>query len=146
MHLKSKLALLFVMVLALLPTAGSAYACGGGSHSGIAFSSNRHEGVGLRAGLLGVAANYLGETPRQLKHQLAKGKSLADVANATSGKSASGLVDTLYASLKTKLDAWVSAGKLSSAREAAILSNATTKLTTLVNKHWSHRDKHGDHH
>lgn len=134
MHIKAKLALLFLMVLALLPTATNAYACGGGSHSSsIAFASVRHE----RFSLFRVAANYLGVTPWQLKHQLRQGKSLADVANATSGKSASGLVDVLSAAIKTRLDAKVAAGRLSSTQEATILTNVNTKLTALVNMSWS---------
>ncbi|HEX5449783.1 MAG TPA: hypothetical protein VFW85_06965 [Gaiellaceae bacterium] len=135
MHIKAKLALLFLMVLALLPTATNAYACGGGgSHSsGIAFASVRHE----RFSLFRVAANYLGVTPWQLTHQLRQGKSLADVANATTGKSASGLVDELSAAIKTKLDAKVAAGTLSSTQEATILGNLAPKLTALVNLTWS---------
>jgi len=133
-HLRAKLALLFLMVLALLPTATNEYACGGSSHSsGIAFASVRHE----RLGLFRVAANYLGMTPWQLKHQLKQGKSLADVANATTGKSASGLVDALSAAIKTKLDAKVAAGRLSSTREGTILANLNTKLTALVNSTWT---------
>jgi len=141
MHIKAKLALLFLMVLALLPTATNAYACGGGSHSsGIAFASVRHE----RLGLFRVAADYLGTTPWQLKHQLREGKSLADVADATTGKSASGLVDALSAAIKTKLDAKVTAGRLSSTREATILANADTKLAALVSMTWPwwQRDHH----
>jgi hypothetical protein len=135
MHIKAKIALLFVMVLALLPAAGNAYACGGGgSHSsGIAFASDRHEGFSL----FRVSADYLGLTNSQLKHQLKAGKSLADIANATSGKSASGLVDALSAAVKTKLDAKVAAGKLSSTQEATILTNLTPKLTAFVNATWA---------
>lgn len=141
MHIKAKLALLFVMVMALLPTATNAYACGGGSHtSGIAFASVHHE----RFSLVRVAADYLGLTPWQLKQQLRQGKSLADVANATTGKSASGLIDALSAAIKTKLDTKVAADRLSSTQEATILNNLTPKLTAFVNATWTgwwwHRD------
>lgn len=142
MHIKGKIALLVVMVLALLPAAGNAYACSGsGTHSGISFTSDRHEGSRGEFGVLRVTATYLGMSPWALKHELA-GSSLANIANATPGKSASGLVDALAAALKTRLDAWVAAGKLSSTREATILTNATTKITAIVNMTWpSH---HGD--
>ena len=60
------------------------------------------------------------------------------------GKSASGLVDAISAALKTKLDAWVSAGKLSSTREASILAAATPKIEKLVNLTWTqHTWSHG---
>lgn len=143
MHIKAKLALLFVMVIALMPTATNAYACGGGGHSsGIAFASVHHE----RFSLVRVAANYPGLTPLELRHQLRQGKSLADIANATPGKSASDLVNVLSAAIKTKLDAKVAAGRLSSTQEATILSNLAPKLTALVNATWTgwwwwHRDR-----
>ena len=134
MHIKAKLALLIVMVMALLPTATNAYACGGGHSSDIAFASVRHhEGFSL----FRAAANYLGLTPLQLKHQLRQGKSLADVANSTPGRSANGLVDVLSAAIKTKLDAKVAAGRITSTQEATFLSSLTPKLTALVNATWT---------
>jgi hypothetical protein len=134
MHLGTKLALLVVMVLAFLPSAGNAYACGGSHTSGSAYAAEHH--VSAR-GVLRVAKNYLGLTATQLKMQLHAGKSLADIANATPGTSASGLVDAISAALKTKLDARVKAGTLSSTREATILANATPKIEKLVNLTWT---------
>lgn len=137
MHFRTKFALLFVMVLAFLPAGGNAYACGGGHSSRTVYAAEHHP----RAGVLYVAKSYLGLSFRQLKTQLHDGKSLADIANATPGKSASGLVDAVSTALKTKLDAWVSAGKLSSTREASILAAAAPKIEKLVNHTWSF-DRH----
>ena len=48
-------------------------------------------------GGLDAAASYLGTTADALATQLRSGKTLAQIANATSGKSATGLVDALVA-------------------------------------------------
>ncbi|HEY3541929.1 MAG TPA: hypothetical protein VGK79_05230 [Gaiellaceae bacterium] len=61
----------------------------------------RHErgpGGGLQA-----AAGYLGTTPEALRTQLAGGKTLAEIANATSGKSAQGLIDALVTDARTHI-------------------------------------------
>jgi hypothetical protein len=142
MHFRKRFAVLFVMVLAILPAAGSAYACDGGHSSGTAFAAEQHS----RAGAFGVAESYLGLTRGQLKAQLHAGKSLADVANATPGKSASGLVAAITAALTTKLDTKVADGKISSTQEASILAAAAPKIQDLVNKTWSSSShKHSDH-
>lgn len=52
---------------------------------------------------LSVAATYLGITADQLRTQLQSGKTLAQIANATSGKSAQGLIDTLVTDAKTRI-------------------------------------------
>ena len=89
----------------------------------------------------GVAANYLGLTRGQLKAQLVSGKSLADLANATAGKSASGLVDAMVAAEQTKLDALVANHKLTQAQENTILAKLHDRFTALVNAHfWGHHD------
>jgi hypothetical protein len=63
-------------------------------------STHRH-----RSGTLATAAGYLGVSEAELRSELSSGKSLAEVANATNGKSATGLIDTLEASQKQKLAA-----------------------------------------
>jgi hypothetical protein len=134
MHLRTKLALLVVMVMALFPAAGSAYACDGGGHhdsGGVAAASyTMHHGHGY--GLLRASATYLGLTADQLKAKLMSGQSLGQVADATSGKSSAGLVDYLTGLVKAKLDPFVANGKLTSAEESAILARVHDKLTKLV--------------
>jgi hypothetical protein len=54
-------------------------------------------------GLLGAAATYLGTTPHGLVTQLRAGKTLAQIADATSGKSSSGLIAALVADARQHL-------------------------------------------
>lgn len=78
------------------------------------------------------ALSYLELDLRSLMTQLRSGKTLADVAVAQGG-TAQGLVDAIVASVKTKLDAQVSAGKLSSAQEASFLATLQTNVAKFVN-------------
>ena len=55
------------------------------------------DGHGPRGDGIQAAATYLGITLDSLRTQLQAGKTLAQVANATSGKSAAGLIDALVA-------------------------------------------------
>jgi hypothetical protein len=56
---------------------------------------------------LDAAATYLGTTAEALRTQLQSGKTLAQIANATSGKSAAGLIDALVADARTHITAEV---------------------------------------
>jgi hypothetical protein len=56
---------------------------------------------------LDAAATYLGTTADALRTQLQSGKTLAQIANATSGKSAAGLIDALVADARTHITAEV---------------------------------------
>jgi hypothetical protein len=132
-----------VIVGALVPAgAGAASACDGSHHSdhgvaGVSYTlkQDRH---GHRYGVLNVAVSYLGLSKDTIKADLKSGQSLADIANATSGKSADGLVAAYAAALKTKLDAWVAKGKISSTQESDILAKAQPKIVAFVNAHWAH--------
>ena len=68
-----------------------------------------------RGGVLTVAANYLGETRTQLRHELQIHHTLGQVAEATPGRSAAALVSALVSAKATKLKAAVAGGKLSTA-------------------------------
>ena len=48
-----------------------------------------------RLGVMAVAANYLDLSSAQLRRDLRSGRSLAEIADATSGKSSAGLIDAL---------------------------------------------------
>ncbi len=73
-----------------------------------------------RGGALATAAGYLGLSTTQLKSELASGKSLAQIANATSGKSSPGLIAVLEASGKERL--------------AAAAANLPARVTAAVNR------------
>jgi hypothetical protein len=92
------------------------------------------EGPGFHHfGDLGAAAGYLGLTQAELRTQLESGKSLAQIAK-DKGKSVDGLVQVLYDSAKTRLDAAVAAGRLTKDKEDAILGDLKQKLTDFVNR------------
>jgi hypothetical protein len=80
-----------------------------------------------------AAATYLGITTDVLKSDLQSGKTLAQIADATTGKSATGLIQALVASEQSKLDAAVTAGKLTQAQEQTLLANLQQRVTDLVN-------------
>ena len=124
--------------LAIGAAAGLALAGAGGglaatSH-GKAHNAARSAQAGARHGDdLEAAASYLGLTSAQLLADLQSGKTLAQIANATNGKSAAGLVAALVSHETTELDAAVAAGKLTSAQEQTLLSSLQTRFTDFVN-------------
>src|SRR5204863_5879900 len=71
-------------------TAAAAQAFGVASGNGPGAPPAFHGG-GLHGDAIGAAATYVGLTREQLFMQLAAGKSLAQIASATSGKSVAGL-------------------------------------------------------
>ena len=95
----------------------------GGLHPGFGHLAFR----GLEA-----AAGYIGITEAQLRTELEGGRSLAQVAIAH-GKSFDGLVNTLVAEAKSKLDAAVSAGRLTKSQETELLSRLKDRITSRVN-------------
>jgi hypothetical protein len=123
--------------------AGAAFATAGDGHarpavSGTpvsAYSAPLRHGFGFRAagGGLAAAASYLGTTPMALVDQLRSGKTLAQIANQTSGKSADGLIAALAADAKQKLAAAVTAGKLTQTQANTITANLQQWITDLVN-------------
>jgi len=93
-------------------------------------------GHGFGASAFGAAsaalASYLGITQAQLRAELMSGKTLAQIAVAH-GKTADGVVATLLGEAKKRLDAAVTAGKLSAANEQTFLDHLKTLLTAVVN-------------
>jgi len=98
---------LTVAISAVL-AAGAAVALGatGTGHKARSHARHARLGTGLtrrQGGLFGAASTYLGVPRPQLREQLASGKTLAQVANATPGKSEAGLVAAILAAVKAKL-------------------------------------------
>jgi hypothetical protein len=85
-------------------------------HARLGTSSARRQG-----GLLGAAATYLGTERRQLREQLASGKTLAQIAAATPGKSEAGLVAAIVAAVKAKV-------------QGATPADLETRVKALVNR------------
>ena len=82
---------------------------------------------------LEAAAGYLGLTETQLRTELEGGKSLAQVAK-DQNKSVDGLVNALFVDAKGKLDAAVSAGRLTNAQETEMLGVLKDRITNMVNR------------
>ncbi len=97
-------------------------------------------GAARVAGVIGTgvnlhtAAGYLGVTPAQLRADLRAGRSLAQVADATPGKSATGLTETLVNTRKAKLEAAVAAGTLTQSRETVLVSALPQRVAAAVNR------------
>jgi hypothetical protein len=67
----------------------------------------------LTAGDIDVAASYIGVSPPQLRSDLRRGRTLAEIAAASGGRSTSGLLDALVAAKRSQLTADLAAGRLS---------------------------------
>ena len=88
-------------------------------------------GPGGKADLIGAAATYLGLTQAQLQTQLQAGKSLADIATATSGKTVAGLEDAIVAAETKAVNADTN---LTAAEKTQILANLKTMVDAMVNR------------
>jgi hypothetical protein len=130
-------------VVVALGGSGAAIACdhgGGGADASrgvmaAKFAMTRH--VGHHFGLLSLPSAYLGLSKDAIKAQLASGKTLAQIAAATPGKSAAGLVDYVLAAAKTKLDVWVANQKVTQAQEDAWLAKLRDRVTAGINTTWA---------
>jgi hypothetical protein len=93
-------------------------------------------GFGFRRGGpegLQAAAMYLGISMSQLFTDLRSGKSLADIAKTTDGKSVQGLVDAMVAAEKKQIESAVSAGTLTRAEADRIEADLESRVTAMVN-------------
>jgi hypothetical protein len=90
---------------------------GGGGHANRAGAATSRSGrtvLGAHT-QASVAAAYLGLSTAQLRQKLRYGLTLDQIAGATPGRSAAGLLDALVEARTTRLDRARSAGKLSAA-------------------------------
>lgn len=97
-----------------------------------------YEAEGGRASL-SAATSYLGVTAKQIRGDERSGRSLAQIADATSGKTAAGLIDALVAARKANIAAAVASGRLSRASEQTLLSTLKKRVTAEVNRAPSRR-------
>ena len=93
----------------------------------------QRRGFGFRGGGLSAASTYLGLSTEQLFTQLQSGKTLGQIANATSGKTAAGLVDAMVTAEKSRLEAAVKAGYVTQAMATQIEANLESRVTQMVN-------------
>ena len=130
---KTQLALLLVGIAALA-LGGTALAAKGHSQTkhaaALAARAGDHQGPGDD---LAAAASYLGSTTDALLTQLQAGKTLAQVADSTSGKSKAGLIAALVSHEKQELADAVAAKRLTQAQSDQIASTLTQRFTGFVN-------------
>ena len=91
---------------------------------------------------LDAAATYLGLTATQLRTELESGKTLAQIATSH-GKTADGLVSALVDAAKKRLDAAVTAGRLTRSEADSLLAGLKDRITDVVNGRLPH--SFGDH-
>jgi hypothetical protein len=101
---------------------------------GMGFRGHHGDGFGHHGGFGGLdeAAAYLGVTEDALHTALESGKSLADVAKAQ-GKSVDGLVSALVTASTKKIDAAVSAGRITEEQATSLKADLKSRITDLVN-------------
>ena len=90
-------------------------------------------GHGHLFGALDAAAGYLGLSEEELRTKLNAGKSLADVAKATDGKSVQGVEDAIVADAKKHLDAAVKDQRITQAMADEMLQHLQDHVGDIVN-------------
>jgi hypothetical protein len=81
---------------------------------------------------LAAAATYLGTTTADLETKIRTGQTLAQIANATGGKSRDGLFNALVADATAKIDAAQKAGTITADQATQLKANLSTRLAQLV--------------
>ncbi len=102
-------------------------------HARAAAEVNREHGAGAVAGAAHVAASYLGRPVKQLRKEVAEGRSLAEIANSTPGRSAAGLTAKIIAADRARIAAEAHAGKLTPAAERVLLASLPKRAALRVN-------------
>ena len=92
----------------------------------------RGPGPNVTGDSLAAAATYLGTTAADLETKMRAGQTLAQIANATAGKSRDGLVNALVADATAKIDAAQTAGKITADQATRLKSNLATRLGQFV--------------
>ncbi|MGH2864158.1 MAG: hypothetical protein ACRDJX_02795 [Solirubrobacteraceae bacterium] len=90
------------------------------------------------------AAGYLGLSALQLRRDLRSGKSPAQLADATAGKSQAGLLQAVLAAKKAALAADVKAGRITQAHENAALATLSSRVKARLQRA-HHSSLHADH-
>jgi len=88
----------------------------------------------IAKGLTASAATYLGMTPMDLATELKAGKSLANIATATPGKSRDGLVAALTTAANTRIDAAVTDGTLAADQATKAKQKLSAAIATVVDR------------
>jgi hypothetical protein len=116
---------------------------GGLQGGGLPFFGRRFRGGGLDGlGGLGVATQYLGIGAATLRSELQSGKSLAEIASSTPGKSVAGLKAAVLSAEKARLEKAVARGSITSQQEQERLGNLSSRIEALLQRTgvggWNH--------
>ena len=84
-----------------------------------------------------IAAGYLGLSSSQLLGELRSGKTLAQVAEASAGKSEAGLLSALLTANQQRFDKAVAAGRLTSQQRSKRLARMHQRLARLVQRQFA---------
>jgi hypothetical protein len=82
----------------------------------------------------GVAAQYLGISVATLRSDLESGKSLAQIASSTPGKSVESLKAAIVSAMKARLDRAVSGGSITSQQEQKRLGKLSSRIEALLQR------------
>ncbi|MDP1719382.1 MAG: hypothetical protein Q8L08_00025 [Candidatus Nanopelagicaceae bacterium] len=93
-------------------------------------SANQNAGVADRATHQQLIADTIGISVATLQTRLAAGDSLATIAGAKT----SALITALVAEATTRIDAAVTAGKITAAQATTLKANLTANITAMVNR------------
>lgn len=90
--------------------------------------------VHVKVDLLETASTYLGITVADLRTQARSGKTLAEIAAATSGKTKDGLVAAIVADETAQIDKAVADGKLTADQATKLKTGLTERVTAMVER------------
>src|SRR5438552_7679791 len=90
-----------------------------------------------------AAATYLGTTTADLETKQRAGQTLAQIANATAGKSRDGLLNALVADATAKIDAAQKAGTITADQATQLKANLSTRLAQFVDNSGSFPGRRG---
>jgi hypothetical protein len=94
----------------------------------------RHARLFGRRSLGLIAASYLGVPAAQVRQELQAGRTLAQIADATSGKSAAGLVQALIQARREALAEAVASGALPQAKADKLKARLPQRIAKAVNR------------
>jgi phage I-like protein len=100
--------------------------------TGVSFFGHRFEHNGF--GTHGAAAQYLGLTPATLRSELESGKSLAQIASTTPGKTVAGLQAAILAAATTRVEKALSSGLITSQQEQQRLAGLSGMIDSMLQR------------
>jgi hypothetical protein len=84
--------------------------------------------------LASTVREYLGLPQAQIRNERRAGRTLAQIADSTPGKSAAGLIAAIVAARQQRLSGAVAAHKLTQAQASARAAGLTKRVSALVNR------------